>query len=449
MKHYILPVLFWTLAASQIFAQKTLAPSAQSHFMTLPKSVQKVMHNAGFKTESAIVSNTAESRSNALQLDSTKTFIGYNINGGQDSIPQFRAIYQYPQPAVEVEIEAEFVGGVWNTVARTTETSDALDRVTNSLTEVYEPDLEIWLPETKVEIFPRGNSMELLDSFKIYEWHADLNLWVLLFQSKYTFNAQGQLVKTETTIDFNGEPTLFSDHYYYLNDNNHLIESFLVVNGFSIPTTISEMAYSTDLLVQTILSNFNGAGFTPGTRTTLAYNSDKLVKRMNLYDYVPGVNDWKPTQSVDYTYDNSLRLSTLETEFILIGQPSEKQRVTYAYVEDEHLALESNYVLNIAQNQFELVERQYYYYSDGTSAVLPTPGVVKALVLSPNPSMGEVRFQMDEEAEVRVYDAAGQILQSRIIQPGEALNLYSLPAGIYHLTVRSKEEFFVGKLAKQ
>jgi len=96
-----------------------------------------------------------------------------------------------------------------------------------------------------------------------------------------------------------------------------------------------------------------------------------------------------------------------------------------------------------------LVERQYYYYSDGTSAVSPTPGVVKVLVLSPNPSMGEVRFQMDEEAEVRVYDAAGQMLQSRIVQPGEALNLYSLPAGIYHLTARSKEEFFVGKLVKQ
>lgn len=95
MKHYILPALLWVLAASQILAQKTLAPSAQSPAGNWSRSVKKMMRNAGYDLNAPTIPSVVQSRANPLRLDSTKTFLGYETNAAGDSTPQFRNTYQY------------------------------------------------------------------------------------------------------------------------------------------------------------------------------------------------------------------------------------------------------------------------------------------------------------------------------------------------------------------
>ena len=452
MKHYLLPALLWALAISSIFAQRTLSPSAQQQASNWPRSVKKMMRSAGYDLEAALAPPTVQLRSNPLRLDSTKTFFGYEANGGQDSTPQYRTIYQYLATGQKISTEFEFSGSTWTPTTQTIESSDALGRVTHSLTKTYDPTSESWVPDSRVQVFPHGNSMALADSFQIFGWDPTVGAWLLSFQSKNTFNAQDRLLKTETTFDFDGQPGLLTDNYSYdANGDNHLVESSIVVGGFSIPASKRDMTYANHRLIQVIQSASNGfgGGFTPSTRTTLAYNAAHLVKQTNHYDWAPGVNDWEPTQTIVQEYDSQLRRSVTETETFFVGQPSEKERVTNAYVEEENLALVATYAWGASLNQYTLAEREYYYYAGGSSSVKPTPRMAQALILSPNPTDGELRFPMEAEAEVRVFDAAGQLLQSRIVQPGEALNLTALPTGMYQVTARSGAGFYAGKVLKE
>jgi hypothetical protein len=56
---------------------------------------------------------------------------------------------------------------------------------------------------------------------------------------------------------------------------------------------------------------------------------------------------------------------------------------------------------------------------------------------------------INNEALVRVFGSAGQLLQSQLVQPGQMLNLVSLPAGIYQVTAQQGADFYSGKVVKQ
>ena len=448
MKHYILPVLLWTLAAGQTFAQKTLSPSALAHFENLPQPVQNMLDGAVTSTGLVVDQTGASSRNKPLQLDSTKLFANYPPTGTPDSTPLIRSIFQYPQPGFEVETQAQFTGADWRPATRLTTEFDAQDRIHERIAEDYDVATQTFQLGSKLQMFPRGNSPVLIDSVKAFLWDDDLGDWAFAFQLTNTFNAQDKIITALTSFEIDGDPTSFLDQYSYNgNGDNHLIESFLISNGFSIPTGKQEFMYLNHLLIQVIDFTSNGVGtLAPATRNTYAYDPSKLLIQQNIYTWVPGVNDWNPDQNVVFTYDNVNRLVVKETEVLQNGQ---KERLTFAYVEDENLALEARYLWNTAQNTFVLDNRKYYYYAEETSTVLPSPRTIETLIMSPNPSTGTVQFSMRTEAKVQVFDAAGHLVQSVILQPGESLNLGALTTGIYHVTARSADASFAGKMIKQ
>ncbi|MBK8426817.1 MAG: T9SS type A sorting domain-containing protein [Lewinellaceae bacterium] len=173
-----------------------------------------------------------------------------------------------------------------------------------------------------------------------------------------------------------------------------------------------------------------------------------MVTQENTYEWVPGVNDWNPTQSISYEYDNAERLAAKETAFIHAGIPDVKERVTYAYIEDEYLALETSYTWDITTAAFILDERTYYYYAGGVLSVSPGAGAAQVLMISPNPTTDAIQFRLETEAEVRIFDAAGQLLQSGIVQPGETMYLTTLPTGMYYVTAQHGAQFYTGKVLK-
>lgn len=62
MKHFILPVLLWTLATSPIFAQKTLAPGVQSYAENWPATLKNILQEAGFGHATAPAATPLQSR---------------------------------------------------------------------------------------------------------------------------------------------------------------------------------------------------------------------------------------------------------------------------------------------------------------------------------------------------------------------------------------------------
>lgn len=449
MKHFILPVLCWTLATCPIIAQKTLTPGVQLYADSWPVALKNILQDAGFGLAPAPVATPLALRNSDLQLDSTKTF-GYNLNSASDSIPQRRSIYERPQSNVEIETEALFQQSAWMPVTRLSKVLDAQGRLIELLASEYDMATETFQPGSKLLLFPHGNSLEEMDSIKAFIWDAEQGIWGLVFQVNNTFNAQDKLTISQISIHSDGETVLITDHYSYdANQDNHLIESFMQSGGGFTPTGKQELMYFNHLVIQVIDFETNGlGGFTPTTRITYAYNSSPLVIQENTYQWVPGVNDWNPTQTVMFEYDNAERLAAKETVFIQTGAADVKERVTFAYVEDEFLALESTYFWDATQDTYELDNRTYYYYAGDVLSVSPGSRAAQTLIIAPNPTTDAIRFRLETEAEVRVYDVAGQLMQSGIIQPGEALYLSTLPSGVYQVTAHHGAQFYTGKVLK-
>ncbi len=151
MKLYFLPVLIWTMAASQIFAQKTLSPGAQRSMEQWPLTLQNLMHKAGFNPEVHSPLIAAASRSNPLQLDSTKLF-HYFQNNTTDSTALSRSIFQYPQTGVVVETQFQFGADNWFPIGRIETKFDAQERITGMIASEYDEATQSFQPGSKLEL---------------------------------------------------------------------------------------------------------------------------------------------------------------------------------------------------------------------------------------------------------------------------------------------------------
>ena len=118
MRAYLLPVLCWTLAISQSFAQPHCPANPPSSLEKWPSAVEKMLRSAGLQRQNPPGSGGLQSRSNALQLDSTKTFTGYDFNGIPDSTPLVRHVFQYPSNTVIIDLESQFATNAWTPVSR-------------------------------------------------------------------------------------------------------------------------------------------------------------------------------------------------------------------------------------------------------------------------------------------------------------------------------------------
>ncbi len=173
MKNYFLPGLIWVLAFSQSFAQKTLSPSLKPYSDDLPHNVKNLLARAGFDLQ-ATSTNKVSSRS-PLQLDSTKTYYGYNQPAPGDSTPIYRSNFTYPSADTKVEISYQFENGGWQPLSRSTVVSDGQQRILTILGEAYNPDTQEFEPDSRLENFPHGSSPDLIDSFFVYGWDTTQN----------------------------------------------------------------------------------------------------------------------------------------------------------------------------------------------------------------------------------------------------------------------------------
>ena len=71
------------------------------------------------------------------------------------------------------------------------------------------------------------------------------------------------------------------------------------------------------------------------------------------------------------------------------------------------------------------------------------------IIVFPNPTSSIIQVNgIEENTRVRIFNAEGKLLLTKVIQPSEKLQLSHLSDGIYFLSIRHRDEVFVKKLIK-
>lgn len=445
----VLFALFLMLGSSSVFSQKTLAPGVRPYAANFPYTLVKAMHQAGFDmpTMSAQVRSGGIHQRSALQLDSTKTFFGYN--GVGDSTPVFRTDYKYPFADTKIEINYQFNNGAWDKLNRSTLVSDQQQRLVEVWSEAFDPETQSYKPDSRLEVFPHGDSPELIDSFITYLWDSTVMDWHVIMASRNSFDAQDRLMENITSIDYFGDPVIFREVYSYdANGDNHLIEEFGILGEEEIPTGRTEMAYYDHKPIEVTVSVTDGVNFYPQARTNYAYTLFGAIRKQMNFDWNEANQNWQLRKTVDYFYDNEQRLAGKETAIINQYTNDEKEYIVYAYVDHENLHLEWTLIWNEDLFDWILDSKKFYYYSGSTSSN-PDPVFAKGMSVWPNPFTGTIQLNLDATAQVKVFDARGQLLQSHMLQPGQVLNLSALPAGAYTLSAQQGADVYSTKIVKQ
>jgi hypothetical protein len=317
---------------------------------------------------------------------------------------------------------------------------------------VYVEDADQWIKESRYQLYPRGNSLELFDSLVVFSWNDTTQTWTQALKIEHVFDGQGRLFTETTTINAEGQMVQFQDKYSYnASGNNHLIESFLVVGAFVLPSGKKDLTYDSDKVIQIVewTSNGLGTGFVRSRRTTHNYNNN-LVSQTNHYQWDALVNDWAPESVSQFSYDGDGRLIRTEIETVAAnGLPPQKTRLARTYKVADKLALESVSSWDFLEQQYTLDNRTFYYYEGGATPVFQAPRAVKSLEMFPNPAIQSVQLNLTEPADIQVFNTQGQWQQQLKLQPGETLDMAGFQPGVYQVVARTNTGVFAGKIVKQ
>lgn len=440
---------------SPVFAQKQIPSSLESYAFNWGYSVKKIFRAAGYDVPGPQPEYDLKprliNRSNELRLDSTVSYFGYDLMQ-HDSLPLFRNEYTYPQDGVEVITESFFNVDYWLPLSRTTLISDELGRLVDAFAMVYDETTGEYLPDSRIEYFPHGNSQTDADSFFVSGWSVELRDWVRLFSVWNTYDAQGRLTESLSSTDLFEFPIIFLDRYHYSAEGDLLqIESFNVDAGELYPAEREEFFYDDHLLITStklVSDGFNG--FLAESKIEYRYTPFRKEELVQHFVVDAETNDWKLIHVDGYAYDAQYRV--IMKEIVDQNEIGGWERVmeTYGYVQDEYLAYNFKSSYDVVDDEWKLEEKKWYYYT-GLTAVDPVdPIEVQPLTMWPNPASDMVRLNIDEEATVSIYGGAGQLsLQQSVSNEFDAVNVSSLPAGSYYISAKTNDQYYSGKLVIQ
>ncbi len=273
--------------------------------------------------------------------------------------------------------------------------------------------------------------------------------WVVQLSTWNVFDNENQILESYSSIGFLGEPVLFKDTYLYdTNGDNHLIETTAIFEGEEIPSGRTENTYTNHLLTAAVVYTSDGFNFFPDSRETFLYAPFGMLARHSIMAWNVEIENWQLALTTDYQYDEEQRISEKFITYYENGAAADAERPTYEYVEGENLALETLYLYDSESEIWSLDRKKYYYY-DGLTAIPNEPVQVLALPLAPNPTTGMVKIGIEETLAVQLFDATGRMIASQLLQPGQLMDLSSLPTGIYQLVAQNETSFYGGRIVKQ
>ena len=447
MKLFLLPVLYWTLAISPIFAQKQIPVSVQPYLLHQDKSTLRLLDIAGFKFDD-LMTERISPRSPELTIDSTVTFNSYH---GTDSLPLALERYSYPEANVQVVHEFNFDVEHWSLYSRTTSITDELGRNTDIIAQLYNEELQTYVPDSRLQIFPHGQSTDLIDSFIVSVWSVEENKWFRQLATYNTFDENDRISESLSSIEFFEIPILFLDRYRYNSEGLLVqIDSYNLDGGLEFPAGRKEMAYENNLLKWVTSYISDGLdGYLPDSKTEYRYTASGQWELVQTFTFDFEKNDWKLINVEGYVYDNENRVEAVE--YVTLDDTGLwiRNKTGYAYEQDEYVSVESTYTYDNNVEDWIINERKYYYYQDETTGT-DDPIEADATFLYPNPSPGQVQLKLTGKISVHIYTLEGKLVKNFYMPPGEkTLDLSSFPAGVYQVMAKSDEDYYSGKLVIQ
>ncbi len=453
MRHFLFTFLAFILALGQLAAQKTLPPSIQPYAVHWGYKVKQLLQEVGFEIPGPHAEfelrPQLESRSPGFRLDSTVSFYGYSPFGSPDSIPLFRNIYSYPSPDKEIIEESYLNNGIWIPLSQSTITKDNLNRITGAVALRYDEEAGLYIPDSRIRVYPHGASPELLDSICVEIWDLDLNHWRNHLAISNSFDDQDRLLESESVFGLFEFPVIFREKYLY-NEAGLLevIESYTADGEEEWLDGREEYTYEDGLAtVVTALSSDGSGGFFPVRMTDNTYNERRLLEKQTMAEWDFEKEEWSLTVTDTYMYDDEERM--VEHVNIIFAAPGliDRTRYTYEYFRDEYRANETYYGWD---SGWKIQDRKYYYYSSLVAYEPVDPVTADAMFLYPNPTSGIVHIKLAGSPTVYVYSLSGQLVRRVQMAPGEkVLNLTGLQAGVYQVRAKSNEDYYSGKLIIQ
>jgi hypothetical protein len=446
----ILFALLTMLGSQLAFSQRSLPAAVRPYAENWTYTLVNAMHRAGF--EMPTVSDRhpktgALQQRNALQLDSTKTFHEYNSETG-DSTPAFRTRYLYPFSDSKVEINSYYSDGLWLPLNRVAYIADDQQRLVEIIAEIWNPETQDYQFDSYLEIYPHGDSHELIDSLATSVWDTASGTWNTIMTVGNSFDGD-RLLESLTTLAYLGSPVIFRERYSYdAVGDNFLIEESGIFDGEETPTSKTELTYLNHQPIEVTTYDTDGVDVYPYSRRNIAYTLFGAVRKEMNFIWDLEQQNFQLFQTTDYFYDNEQRLAGKEIVHIQPNAWDVKERIAYSYVQDENLYMEWHFNWNDDLFDWILDTKKIFYYS-GLTAVDPEPKNGLALRAWPNPSTGTVQLDLQQAGTVQIFNQTGQLVQSRELQPGQVLDISGLAAGAYTFLAQQGADTAQGKVMKQ
>jgi hypothetical protein len=447
MKRFMLPVLTWTLAISQLFAQHQIPKEAHYYVTELSKTSQLLLERAGLLKPAAGENEQLETRATDLRLDSTETFHLYTQT---DSVPQSLTWYMYPEANVTVNIDFGWDVDHWIISNRTTTITDDLGRTVDIFAQRWDETLGNYVPESRLEVFPRGDSHSLIDSFFVSRWDEN-QTWTREFSTWNAYGNNDLLQESASEFVFFGETLTLLDRYHYIANRLDKVETFQVFEGEEMLGSVTFYLYQNDVLRVTMTNVAAGIGeLVPESREEYTFNAAGLLELQNHFIYDFEKQDWKFTGADSYIYDEEGREYLHEVVSLDEVGIMTRTLTTSDYIRDEHLAMQTHAVYDNNIEDWAILDRIFYHYSEVVAVDPELPADAEVLVMYPNPSNGTVNIGLDEDATVYVYGLNGQLVATTTTQGrNNTLDLNMLPAGLYQVRASTETAHYAGKLVKQ
>lgn len=434
-----------TLAFQSLHAQKRLSPSVWGTAVNWKYSLVKSMHTAGFEMPTLPKSGVVDYQP-PTTLDSTISSMHFP-GGNPDSVPFVRTTLRYPKENVSIETEYRWEINKWNLFSQTTTVRDDLGRVLKIQFDRYNPSADAMKPESKLEMHPRHDDPELIDSLFTFLWNPLNQAWVSDLKQYNKFNAQDQIQESISILHNMGDPMTFLERFTYNeNDLNTLIEEFRIIGSDEIPSGQTDIQYGEQLLpIEYLVSAVVGTQLKPITRTNLAYFPNGTLRRQMSFERNQTLQNWQLVQTMNFTYTSTQKLASRD-----LSRNLEEERFYqyYVYNQDGDLYMERSMHWDDDLFDWVLDGKKYYYYS-GMVAVDPQPVLAGALRIMPNPAAQVVRLDTQEPLQVRIFNQQGAEVRILQYEPEQWLELGDLPNGLYVITAHSSKGLYTGKMVKQ
>jgi hypothetical protein len=444
------PALLLLLGSQFAFSQRSLSAAVRPYAENWTYTMVNALHRAGFDMPTVSDKRPAPRRlqeRNALQLDSTKTFYGYDAETG-DSIPLSRTVYQYPFSNSKVETNYYYADGIWLPQNRALYVADDQERLIEVVAEIWNPEILDYQFDSHLEVFPHGDSPELIDSLATAVWDTSTNNWHVILTIGNTFDGD-RLLQSNTSLYYFGSPVVFSDRYTYdANGDNVLIEEWGISEGEETPVAKTELTYVDHQPIEVTKYDTDGVNFFPYSRLNTSYMLFGAVRKELTFLWDVEHDAFKLSQTMEYFYDNEQRLAGTESVRIQPDAWDIKERVAYSYVQGDYLYMEWHF--NWSDGLFDwILDTKKIYYYDASTAADPGPAAENWLKIWPNPATDIVQLDLKESGTVQVFDQTGRLVLSDRMQPGQSLRISGFPAGTYTFLAQQGAGVWQGKVMKQ